>query len=79
MSPSVVQITRAGLVWSAAAPVPVVVASERRCLFAFEDDEAMIQTAEFIGCTSVRFGFPNDEVQHGLRLWDAGLVHHASQ
>ena len=63
-----------GLEWSAGAPIPVVVASEYRTLFAFETREARIQTAEFIGCTCVRFGFPNDEVLDGHPLWGRGLT-----
>ena len=34
-------------------------------------------TAEFVGCTSITAGFPNDEVLHGHRLWGKGLTFYA--
>jgi hypothetical protein len=71
-----VEIEVAGLRWSAGAPAPVVVASESRTLFAFdawEDDGGGRRVAEFVGCVSVRFGFPNDEALHGHPLYDRGL------
>ena len=69
-----------GIRWSAGAPEPLLVASERRTLFAFyrSDDEVEqgdeVQAAEFVGCTSVRFGFPNDEALQGHPLWGHGLA-----
>ncbi|HEV3362660.1 MAG TPA: hypothetical protein VG795_00725 [Acidimicrobiia bacterium] len=68
-----------GLVWTAGAPMPVVLATEDRTLFAFYLAESEVieglgvQTAEFVGCSAVTFGFPNDEVLHGHRLWNRGL------
>jgi hypothetical protein len=32
-----------------------------------------VTVAERVRCTSVKFGFPNDEVLHGHRLYGAGL------
>jgi hypothetical protein len=69
-----------GIRWSAGSPEPLLIASERRTLFAFykgddeveQDDE--VQAAEFVGCTSVRFGFPNDEPLQGHPLWGHGLA-----
>jgi hypothetical protein len=60
-----------------------VLATEQRCLFAYwiadierASAEAAVQIAEFVGCLSVRSGFPNDEVLHGHPLWGSGLVHY---
>ncbi|MEQ1702183.1 MAG: hypothetical protein ABMA25_18885 [Ilumatobacteraceae bacterium] len=56
-----------GLDWDAGAPMPVVISTDRRTLFAchlLQDDEVVV--AEFVRCTSVRKGLPNDEVVHGL-------------
>jgi hypothetical protein len=71
-----------GLRWSAGAPEPVLIAGETRTLFAFyrwEDgsSEDAVQTAEFVGCTSVTFGFPNDEALQGHPLWGRGLEFYA--
>jgi hypothetical protein len=74
---SVVVLDRPDLHWSTGAPLPFVVATEQRTLFAFERPDATTQTAEFVGCTLVKFGFPNDEVQHGLAFWELGLKHYA--
>lgn len=69
--------------WDAGAPEPLLVASERRALFAFYrggpevEDDMEVQVAEFVGYTSVRFGFPNDEAVHGHPLWGAGLDFYA--
>ena len=63
--------------------MPFVVASERRTLFAFYladseiTDGLEVQTAEFVDCVSVAFGYPNDEVLHGHRLFDRGLEFYA--
>jgi hypothetical protein len=70
-----------GLAWSAGAPEPFIVSSEQRTLIGFygrsEDadqwDSDAVTVAELVGCTSVKFGFPNDEVLHGHRLYGAGL------
>lgn len=64
--------------WSGAAPVPVLVASEHRALFAFEHTDGLARIAEFVGCVAVRFGFPNDEAQPGHPLWNAGLSFYAA-
>jgi hypothetical protein len=68
-----------GVAWSAGAPQPVVLTSESRTFIAFfgrEDSvgEDQVITAEFVGCTSINTGFPNDEVLHGHRLWGRGLT-----
>jgi hypothetical protein len=60
--------------WTAGAPVPVVVSTERKTLFAFEHQDGSARIAEVEGCTIVRFGFPNDEARHGMPLWDSGLT-----
>jgi hypothetical protein len=62
------------LVWTSGAPVPVVLATEARTLFCFETPDGDARVAEFVGCLSVRFGFPNDEVQHGHPVWGSGLT-----
>lgn len=70
-----------GLVWSAGAPQPFVVSSEERTLVGFHAaeqaggaaDRLSVTVAELVTCTSVKFGFPNDEVLHGHPLFDAGL------
>jgi hypothetical protein len=70
-----------GLGWSAGAPQPFIVSSEERTLIGFyargEDAEQRnsdaVTVAELVGCTSVKFGFPNDEVLDGHRLDDPGL------
>jgi hypothetical protein len=70
-----------GLEWSTGAPAPVVLASESRTFVAFEresGDNDLVVTAEFVGCTSVRFGFPNDEALHGHPLWGQGLQFYAT-
>lgn len=62
-----------GLDWDTGAPMPVIVSTDRRTLFAchlLEGDEVVV--AEFVRCTSVRKGLPNDEVVHGLP-YAAGL------
>jgi len=67
------------LVWSAGAPEPVVLSSESRTVFLFDvSDQAETgagerRLAEFVGCTSLRFGFPNDEALGGHPLYGNGL------
>lgn len=61
------RIEIAGLDWDAGAPLPVLISTDRRTLFAchlLEVDDVVV--AEFVRCTSVRKGLPNDEVVHGL-------------
>jgi len=83
MAERAVQIDVAGLRWDPGATEPVVVANERRTLFAFRqaDADAMgddsFQTAEFVECASVRLGFPDDEVLRGHPLWGRGLEFYA--
>lgn len=60
-------------VWSAGAPCPVLLSSEQRTFVIFDHPEGDITAIEFIGCTSVVSGFPNDEVLHGHRLAERGL------
>lgn len=69
------------LAWDAGAPAPVLMASEGRTLFAFDArlaDEYYRRVAEFVGCTSVRFGFPNDEALAGHPLYGNGLSFYAA-
>jgi hypothetical protein len=71
------------LSWSAGAPRPFLVSSETRTLFGFyaPDDgitDDQVRVAEFVGCFSVRFGFPNDEVLNGHPLWGRGLEFYAA-
>jgi hypothetical protein len=60
-----------------------MLAGEHRTLFAFYRDERdavdsnEAQVAEFVGCLSVTFGFPNDEALSGHRLWGSGLEFYA--
>jgi hypothetical protein len=76
-----VQFDVPGLGWSAGVPQPFIVSSEERTLIGFyargEDAEQRnsdaVTVAELVGCTSVKFGFPNDEVLDGHRLDDPGL------
>jgi hypothetical protein len=70
-----------GLGWSAGAPQPFIVSSEKRTLIGFyargedaeQTDSDAVTVAELVGCTAVKFGFPTDEVLHGHRLYDASL------
>jgi hypothetical protein len=56
-----------GLAWSGGAPMPVVFATDHRKLFAchLPTDGDDVVVGEFLQCTSVRFGLPNDEVVQG--------------
>ncbi len=63
-----------GIGWSAGAPVPVVLAGEEVTYLAFElaavgGESFQTGLIEWRGCLAFSFGFPNDEVQHGHRLW----------
>lgn len=78
MTERAVAIKIDGIEWSAGAPQPVLLQSETRAFIAFhgrtdqvEEDEVVV--AEFISATSIKAGFPNDEVLHGHRLWGHGL------
>lgn len=67
-----------GLCWSTGAPEPVIVGSEQRTMLAFyelEDDRdaATVVCAEFVRCTAIKHGFPNEEVLSGHPLWGHGL------
>jgi hypothetical protein len=79
MSERAVKIEVADLAWAAGAPAPELVATEERTLFSFDVAESLVtgsnyrRVAEFVGCTSVRFGFPNDEAQGGHPLYGKGL------
>ena len=81
MEERAVQFDVPGLGWSGGAPQPFIVSSEERTLIGFyargegaeQTDGDAVTVAELVGCTSVKFGFPNDEVLHGHRLYDAGL------
>jgi hypothetical protein len=67
-----------GLDWDGGAPLPTLVATDYRTLFACyrptEMDEVVV--AEFERCSSVRFGLPNDEVIHG-HACGMDLMHYA--
>lgn len=56
-----------GLSWDGGAPMPVVIATDLRKLFAcyLPTDDDRVVVAEFKRCSSLRFGLPNDEVVHG--------------
>ena len=72
-----------GLRWDPGATTPVLIAGEHRTLIAFylPDSEVVegreVRIAELVRCTSVQFGFPNDETLQGHRLWGAGLEFYA--
>ena len=66
-----------GLEWTGGAPMPVLIATEYRKLFACylpTDDDRVVVT-EVVRCTSIRFGLPNDEVIHGHPC-GSGLMHY---
>jgi DNA-binding transcriptional regulator YhcF (GntR family) len=65
-----IRVALPGLEWTAGAPKPFLVSTEGRTLFAFHrsDDDDTVRVAEFLGCTSVRFGFPHDEALPGHPL-----------
>src|SRR5262249_8979372 len=65
------------------SPAPFVISSEQRTfvgLFPSDDspptDGEKVIVVELAECTSVKFGFPNDEALHGHRLYRAGLAHY---
>src|SRR4051812_46025973 len=89
MTDRYIEVEVPGLRWSAGAPDPFVVSSEHRTLFAFipsEDEvtespgsQETYRVAEFVGCVSVRFGFPNDEaagplMERGLAIYSVNEV-----
>lgn len=81
MTERAVPVDVPGLAWPAGAPEPFIVSSEQRTLIAFygrnedadQSDSDEVVVAELVGCASVKFGFPGDEVLHGHRLYAAGL------
>lgn len=81
MTERAVPIDVPGLAWSAGAPEPFIVSSDQRALIGFyarsedagQSDSDAVNVAELVGCTSLKFGFPNDEALHGHRLYGAGL------
>lgn len=81
MKERAVPVNVPGLAWSAGAPEPFIVSSEQRTLLGFyaqsedgdQSESEAVSVAELVGCTSVKFGFPNDEALHGHRLYGAGL------
>ena len=83
MNERVVPLDLPSLRWSAGSPEPFVISSEQRTFVGFfpsddsppTDGEKVI-VVELAECTSVKFGFPNDEALHGHRLYRAGLAHH---
>jgi hypothetical protein len=83
MAERAIRVEIPGLRWSPGAPEPIVLASERRTLFSFYrsdrdvTDDNEVQVGEFINCTAVSFGFPNDEALPGHRLWGRGLEYYA--
>ena len=63
-----------GIRWSAGAPAPTGLADETSAYLVFD----LPETAEeplgtglvtWRRCVAITFGFPNDEAQHGHRLW----------
>jgi hypothetical protein len=83
MNERAVPLGRPGLRWSAGSPDPFVISSEHRTFVGFfpSDDSPPTDSEEVIvvelaECTSVKFGFPNDEALHGHRLSGAGLTHY---
>jgi hypothetical protein len=81
----VIRVELSGLQWATGAPEPFLVSTEGRTLFAFSrsDDDDTVRVAEFLGCTSVRFGFHDDALPgqpltpHGLSLYAAHEVIHS--
>jgi hypothetical protein len=76
--PNALVLREPDLAWSAGAPVPVLLASEGRTLFAFEHADETARIAEFVECVAVQFGFPDDETQHGHPLWSSRLTFYAA-
>lgn len=74
-----------GLEWDGGAPMPVLLATDHRTVFAcyMPTDDERVVVGEVKGCTSVRFGFPNDEVVHGhpcgldLMHYRVHIIHHS--
>ena len=42
------------------------------------EGEDLYAVLELVGCTSMRFGFPNDEALHGHPLWDRGMSYYSA-
>jgi len=59
--------------WSAGSPEPFIISSEQRTFVGFftSDDDSRpsgsgaVVVIELTVCTSMKFGFPNDEALHG--------------
>ncbi len=83
MAERAVELDIGGLRWDTGAPTPVLIVGDYRTLLAFyiPDLDAIegkrVRTAELVRCTSVQFGFPNDETLQGHRLWGQGLTFYA--
>lgn len=52
---------------------PVVVQSERVCFLVYWDRDMKRKALEFIQCSISKFGYPNDHVLGGHRLYEKGL------
>jgi hypothetical protein len=84
MNERAVPLDLTGVAWSAGSPEPFIISSEQRTFVGFfaSDDGSRpagsleVIVVELAGCTSVRFGFPNDEALHGHPLYGAGLTHY---
>jgi hypothetical protein len=69
-----------GIVWSAGAPMPIMLAGEGRTfllVYLRYDDpvtgEERVGTIEFHGCHIKTFGHPGEDTLHGHRLFGKGL------
>jgi hypothetical protein len=63
-----------GIHWSAGAPTPTVLADETDVYLVFDLAETEGESSKsglitWRHCVAMTFGFPNDEAQHGHRLW----------
>jgi len=63
-----------GIKWTAGAPVPTVLADEDNTYLVFDLCGTDLQGGQtgvitWTGLSAFMFGFPNDEAQHGHRLW----------
>ncbi|GAC1591957.1 MAG: hypothetical protein NVS3B21_11020 [Acidimicrobiales bacterium] len=84
MTERAVKRDRPSLRWSSGAPEPILIATGWRTLVAIYlaspavQNDMEVQVAEFVSCSAVRFGFPNDEVLTGHPLWGHGLEFYAT-
>jgi hypothetical protein len=84
MSERAVPLRLPGMAWPAGSPEPFIVSSEQRTFVGFfpSDDDSRtsgseeVIVVELARCTSIKFGFPNDEALHGHPLYEAGLTHY---